>query len=58
MPCRLLFDSLSTPVSGSIVNAILSFPEAMLYLEGLINITFVVRVGFDVVFQLKPVETN
>lgn len=49
MPCRLLFDSLSTPVSGSIVKAILSFPETMLYLEGLIHIMFVVRVVLLVV---------
>lgn len=49
MPCRLLFDSLSTPVSGSIVKAILSFPETMLYLASLTNIMFVVRVTFVVV---------
>lgn len=52
MPCRLLFDSLSTPVSGSIVKAILSFPETMLYLVSLINVTFVVRVVFVVVLLL------
>lgn len=33
MPCRLLFDSLSTPVSGSIINVILSFPDTILYLK-------------------------
>lgn len=46
MPCRLLFDSLSTPVSGSIVKAILSFPETMLYLQGLIHIVIVDRSFF------------
>lgn len=50
MPCRLLFDSRSTPVSGSIVKAILSFPETMLYLEGVIHFMFIIRVVFVVVF--------
>lgn len=34
MPCRLLLDRLSTPVSGSIIKVILSFPERILYLRG------------------------
>lgn len=33
MPCRLLLDSLNTPVRGSIRKVILSFPETMLYLH-------------------------
>lgn len=33
MPCRLLLDRLSTPVSGSIIKVILSFPERILYLR-------------------------
>ena len=32
MPCLLLLDRVSTPVSGSITNVILSFPERILYL--------------------------
>lgn len=33
MPCRFLLDSLSTPVYGSIIKNILSFPETILYLK-------------------------
>lgn len=33
MPCLLLLDSLSTPVSGSIIKVIFSFPERIVYLK-------------------------
>lgn len=33
MPCLLLLDRRSTPVSGSIIKVIFSFPERILYLK-------------------------